>query len=286
MLKTPTTYNEVQEENKNHRRGIIASIIFHVLLALLLWLFGLPYLDPPPPDSGILVNFGLTETGMGDTPSEVSNPVEEVTSSEVTSPQPSVSEQVQEEVMTQEEEITAPIINKEEKKTETPKENKPVVKETETVKETKEETKEIKPAVDQRALFTGKKSNNNNPSNQGVSGGSGDQGKPWGDTNSKNYGDGKGLGDSGIGYDLGGRKHRELPKPNDNSQATGIVVVRIKVDQNGNVIEASYQPKGSTTTNQSLVQAAIAAAKKAKFDPDKTAPEVQFGSITYNFKVQ
>lgn len=286
MLKTPTTYNEVQEENKNRKRGIVISIIFHALLALLLWFFGLPYLDPPPPDSGILVNFGLTETGMEDNPSEVLNPVEEVAPSEVTSPQPSVTEEVQEEVLTQEEEVTAPVINKEEKKVETSKETKPVVKETETVKEVKEEIKETKPAVDQRALFTGKKSNNNNPSNQGITGGSGDQGKPWGDTNSKNYADGKGLGDSGIDYDLGGRKHRELPKPNDNSQATGKVVIRIKVDQNGNVIEASYQPKGSTTSNQNLVQAAIAAAKKAKFDPDKTAPEVQFGSITYNFKVQ
>lgn len=286
MLKTPATYNEAIEEKKNNRRGIIASIVFHALLILLLWFFGLPYLDPPPPDSGILVNFGLTETGMGDTPSEVTNPVEEVSPAETTPPQPTVTEEVREEVITQEEVITAPVIKKEEKKVETPKEKKPVVKDTEPVKEVKEEAKETKPAVDQRALFTGKKSNNNNPSNQGEAGGSGDQGKPWGDVNSKNYGDGKGLGDSGIGYNLGGRKHRDLPRPNDNSQATGIVVIAIKVDQNGNVVEASFQPKGSTSSDQSLVQAAISAAKKAKFDPDKNAPEVQLGSITYNFKVQ
>jgi protein TonB len=281
-----TAYNEQQEEKKHKVRGIITSVIVHALLLLLLWLFGLPYLDPPPPDSGILVNFGLTETGSGDQPSEVLEEANEVSPSEVT-PTPSSSQQEINEVLTQEEEITAPIVKKEDPKKEVKKET-PVVKETKTelVKETKEEPKKEEPTVDKRALFTGKKSTNNNPNNQGQAGGSGDQGKPWGDPSSNNYGDGKGKGTSGIGYDLGGRKHRDLPRPNDNSQATGIVVIKIRVDQSGNVAEASYQAKGSTTTDNALVQAAIAAARKAKFDPDSKAPEVQFGSITYNFKVQ
>ena len=68
MLKTATTYNETQQEKKNRVRGIITSVVVHILLVLLLWFFGLPYLDPPPPDEGNLVNFGLTETGMGDNP--------------------------------------------------------------------------------------------------------------------------------------------------------------------------------------------------------------------------
>ena len=287
MLKTANTYNETQQEKKNRVRGIITSVVVHILLVLLLWFFGLPYLDPPPPDEGILVNFGLTETGMGDNPSEVINPVEEVAPTDVTPPPTAAVEEVQEEVITQEEEITAPVIKKEEKKKEVKKET-PVVKDTKTepVKETKEETKVEEPVVDKRALFTGKKSNTNNPNSQGEAGGPGDQGKPWGDPNSKNYGDGKGLGNSGTGFSLAGRSSVSLPKPNDKSQATGTVVVKIRVNKNGDVVSAQRELKGSTTSDPALIQAAVDAAKRAKFNADKNAQDTQEGTITYVFKVQ
>jgi TonB family protein len=256
------------------------------LLILLLWFLGLPYLDPPPADEGILVNFGMTETGSGNQPSEVIEQPKEITPSETTPPPPTPQESAQEEVLTQEDEITAPVVKKEEPKKEVKKETPVKEKKPEPVKETKTEPKKEEPSVNERAMMTGKKSNNNNPSNQGISEGAGDQGKPWGDPKSTNYGDGHGLGDSGIGYDLGGRKNLSLPKPDENSQVAGRVVIRIKVDQKGNVIDAVYQTKGSTTTSSSLVNAAITAARKAKFEADPNAQEVQFGTITYNFKVQ
>jgi TonB family protein len=284
-MNTNPTYSQSIEDRKNKRNGIITSVIIHAILILILWFFGLPYLDPPPPDSGILVNFGMTETGLGEQPSEVITQPEEIIPSETTPTPPTPQESVQEEVLTQEEEITAPIVKKEETKKEETKVTPPV-KTTTPVTETKTETKKEEPSVNQRAMMTGKKSTNNNPGNQGITQGAGDQGKPWGDPNSTNYGDGHGLGDSGIGYNLGGRKHLSLPKPDDNSQATGLVVIRIKVDTKGNVTDAVYQTKGSTTTATALVNAAIAAARKAKFQPEASAPEVQIGTITYNFKVQ
>jgi periplasmic protein TonB len=282
------SYNEIAEDKRNKRNGIITSVIIHALLILLLWFFGLPYLDPPPADEGILVNFGMTESGSGNQPSEIIHTPQEITPSETTPTPPTPQESVQEEVLTQEEEITAPIVKKTEPKKEEKKVIEPPVKETKTepVKETKVEPKKEEPVVNERAMMTGKKSTNNNPNNQGISNGAGDQGKPWGDSKSSNYGDGHGLGDSGIGYDLGGRKKISLPKPEENSQIAGRVVIRIKVDQKGNVIDAVYQTKGSTTTSTGLINAAITAAKKAKFEADPNAQEVQFGTITYNFKVQ
>jgi len=284
-MNTNPTYSQTIEDKKNKRNGIITSVIIHAILILILWFFGLPYLDPPPPDSGILVNFGMTETGLGEQPSEVITQPEEIVPSETTPPPPTPQVSTQEEVLTQEEEVTAPVVKKEEVKKEVKKETPPV-KETKTVTETKTEPKKEEPSVNQRAMMTGKKSTNNNPGNQGVTQGAGDQGKPWGDPNSPNYGDGHGLGDSGIGYSLGGRKHISLPKPDENSQVTGLVVIRIKVDPKGNVIDAVFQAKGTTTTNTSLVNAAIIAAKKAKFEPDANAQEIQIGTISYNFKVQ
>lgn len=279
-----------EAEKRNHRKGFISSIIFHLLLLLLLWLFGLPYLDPPPPDSGILVNLGFSESGFGDTPPEAVNKVEEIVE-EITPPESVVKEMVEaeEEVLTQENEVTATIVDKiEEKKIEKPKE-KPVIdkkiKEV-PIEEVKKEVEKEQPKVNQQALFKGRESSKDKEGSQGITSEFGDQGKSWGKDNSDNYGEGKGLGDSGIGYNLGGRKHVSLPKPNDNSQAVGTVVIRIKVDQKGNVLDASYQSKGSNTTNATLVQAAIEAAKRAKFEAAPNASEEQFGSITYHFKVE
>ena len=48
---------------------------------------------------------------------------------------------------------------------------------------------------------------------QGVSFPGGNQGSPNGSANADNYGEGGGQGE-GISYDLGGRSHRSLPKPN------------------------------------------------------------------------
>jgi len=51
---------------KLKRRGLIGTIIYHALLLLLLVFAGLTFPDPPPEDEGILVNFGIDETGLGD----------------------------------------------------------------------------------------------------------------------------------------------------------------------------------------------------------------------------
>jgi periplasmic protein TonB len=280
--------SEIEQEKKNKRKGMITSFVIHALLILLLWWLGLPYLDPPPPDEGILVNFGTTETGFGQQPSEVMEEVTEITPSDPTPTPPVTQQSEQEEVVTQEEEITAPVIKKEEVKKEVKKEMP--VKETpkEPVKEPiKEDLKKEEPKVNERAMFTGKKSENNNPNNQGITQGKGDQGAKDGDPSSNNYGDKSyGKGDSGVGYDLGGRGKIALPLPEYNSQETGTVKVRIKVDQSGKVVGVEIEPKGTTTTSNTLKSAALAAARKARFTPDATAQEIQFGTITYTFKVQ
>ena len=76
-----------------------------------------------------------------------------------------------------------------------------------------------------------------------------------------------------------------LPKPQYNSNQQGRVVVRIWVDQQGRVTRAEYEPKGSSTSDGDLVTKAIAAARKARFNADPSAPEEQKGTITYIFKI-
>ena len=64
----------------------------------------------------------------------------------------------------------------------------------------------------------------------------------------------------------------------------GKVVVRVAVDREGKVTAATYEPKGSTTSDSSLVEAAIDAAKRARFT--ESAAFVQGGTITYIFKLK
>ncbi len=50
---------------KEHKRGIWGSGIFHLIILLLLLIFGLPRIFPIPGEEGILVNFGNSNIGRG-----------------------------------------------------------------------------------------------------------------------------------------------------------------------------------------------------------------------------
>ena len=77
-----------------------------------------------------------------------------------------------------------------------------------------------------------------------------------------------------------------LPRPSYNAQLEGTVVVRVKVDQYGNVTEAVPGVEGTTVTDTGLWNAARNAAMKAHFNTKADAPVVQTGTITYIFKLQ
>ena len=86
-------------------------------------------------------------------------------------------------------------------------------------------------------------------------------------------------------YDLGNRTlEGALPKPTENVQDEGTVVVAILVNPAGDVISANISLR-TKTSNPQLRQAAINAAKKAKFNAVEET-ENQTGSITYYFKLQ
>ena len=65
---------------------------------------------------------------------------------------------------------------------------------------------------------------------------------------------------------------------------SGKVVVSVKVNKSGVVTEAAYQPIGSTLPKKAFIDAAIAAARKARFT--ESAAFVQGGTITYVFKTK
>lgn len=155
--------------------------------------------------------------------------------------------------------------------------------------------KEREQAIDPNTLFGGKK---NSDSDQETSQGNstdpmGDQGvnDPMVSDNSQgaeSYTPSRdiGMGESGTGREyLEGRSVQSRAQVDDSSQKSGKIRIKIKVDQNGNVIGADYMAKNSTTSDVTLRKKAIAAAKKWRFNTDKKKPPVQVGYIDFTFKV-
>jgi type IV secretory pathway VirB10-like protein len=154
------------EENKNKRRGLIATILYHIVLILIFIFAGLTYQDPPPED-GIAINFGYEEDGSGNTsqsaPRQPQPQQEEV--------QKESAEQIDEDVATQEVEEAPNVTNEQ------------------TEKETEnEQEEEVKPQPDSRLQNALDKTKNQQGQGEGEgeTTGGGDQGDPNGDRNSPN----------------------------------------------------------------------------------------------------
>jgi protein TonB len=267
------------EGKSRRRRALIITSVIHLGLLILFLFVGLTYYDPKPED-GILINFGDSETGLGQ--------IYEAPSSG--SPQNQSSQPVESnQVLTQDIE-DAPSIEQ------SPDNIKPVEKDPDP-KETTEnpevtENQQIpdkpdpKPSESLQNLLdntAGSKSGG-----EGITSGSGDQGAEDGDPNSNSY-TGNGGGGNGDGnYLLGNRKAVAKPIPNPCEAATGRVVVKIYVDKNGKVVRAiagEKVPQGpaTTTTNSCLFEQARKAALRTKWESDRDAPDQQSGYIIYNF---
>lgn len=254
-------------EVKNKRIGITVSVLFHLLMLILFAFYGLHYMEPPPEEEGITINFGTSDVGMNNTQNNA--PTERPTEnqpSEVSPDNPTPQEAVEEEVVTQELE-EAPSIDK--KKEEV---------------EQKIEKKEEKPKPNKKAAEALEKWKNKKTESGGGDGNTnqaGNQGDLDGDPNSNNY-EGGGNG-NGTTFNLSGRSMVSSPTIQDNSQEEGKVVVDIIVDQYGKVIRATPGARGSNTTNQMLYKKAKQAALQTKFNANPDAAEEQKGQMTFIF---
>jgi hypothetical protein len=120
--------------------------------------------------------------------------------------------------------------------------------------------------------------------NQGIAGGKGDQGAPGGDPNATNYTGGAGHGNSGviISRGLSGRHITGLPSFTDDFNENAKIAVDIHVDANGNVTDADYQPRGSTSGDASLIAIAKRKARLVKFN---SGSDESVGTLVFNFRI-
>ncbi len=266
-------------DTKHKRKSMILTILLHSIILLLLFYFGLKYMDPPL-ESGIAVNFGTTDYGQGnDQPTE---PVKTAPKETTPPPVPQTKTEIKEEVVTQENE-EAPVIKKEEKKEEVKEVVKEIPKKVETKKPDPKPDKATTDALS--SLINGPKNDGKAEGSEGNDNKAGDKGDPNGDPNASSY-YGSGLGLDGDGnYLLGGRKALNKEKFVQDCNEAGRVVVSIEVDRSGKVINATPGVRGTTNNSKCLLEPAKRAALATKFNADDKAPAKQIGKIIYNFKL-
>ncbi len=274
----------------------MGTVVIHLTVLAVLIMFGFSIPPPPESEEGILVNFGTDETGTG-----LIEPSPAAFQEETSLPLPAEStvEAKEEPLLTQDTE-EAPEVKKVDPEAERKRleqietEKKHLADlEAERIRKEQEELERKRIEAEQQrqadimnrtknALASAKNAGTTS-SGEGVTGGAGNQGAPTGAVDSQNRGDGSGLGDKGISYDLQGRGFQKLPLPKYDYQGEGKVVVEVSVDRSGKVIQAVPGIKGSNTLDEYLLRVAKEAALGAQFDAKPDAPLVQKGSITYNF---
>lgn len=289
-----TTAFETQKNIK--AGGYTAGVLLALLLILFFVRWSLPTVPPPPLDEGIEVNLGNSDQGLGeDQPMSPESPAP-AEQPRYSPPKAAVAAaEAQKDVETDDTEEDAPAIKKPEKA----KPNATKIPEKETAEKPKSEpTKPVLNPVPAppkpKAVFKGVdgsgKGGNEADSykkggNQGIAGGSGDQGKPGGDPDSKNYEGNGGTGKSGVSISRGlsGRRITSFPSFEDDFNENAKVAVDVRVDAAGKVISAVFQPRGSTTSNGTLKAIANRKAMSLKFN---AGGDEQIGTIIFNFRLK
>jgi len=289
-------------KDENEKRAAILT--FLTVFILFLWMFfhsAFTYQDPPE-EYGMEVNFGTTDFGKGDDqPVEEikTQPVEEVIPEDpveepVVEPVEEIIEtpveEVVEEVITEETTEDVPVITPvEEVPKETPKEEPKEVPKEEPKEIPKEEPAPPKPDQSTQdalsSVLNGPPADGKASGSEGDDEEAGDKGNDNGDPNAPDYYTNPGNG-SGGNYDLTGRIVLRRPYPEYKCYKEGRVVVSIRVDRSGKVIQATPGAKGSTTTENCLLEQAKIAALNTKFSTAGNAPEKQIGKIIYNFNLR
>jgi len=92
-------------------------------------------------------------------------------------------------------------------------------------------------------------------------------------------------GQSRIRYYVKGRHKTYLENPiyTCPDYMHGWVTISVIVDREGKVVQAAYDPQSSGTSYECLVEAALRAARRARFNRDATAPELTQGYIKFLF---
>jgi colicin import membrane protein len=276
-------------QTPHERKSAILTTIIAALLLLLLSFVGLKFFDPPI-SYGMEVNFGTSVQGKGKvqpTKTLASQPKRAPQQQKSIPVQPIVEKAVA-KVLTQEE-TSIPVVKKKPKKV-SPKEETPKKVEPKKI-EKKTPPAPPKPTVAASTknilsnVLNAKKREGEEKAGEGNDAVAGDKGKREGNPYASSYYNKAGLGGNRKGFGLNGRNLQSNGAITQECNQEGIVVVRITVNQQGQVITAEPGVKGSTNVHPCLLEPARKTAFLHQWFPDKNAPATQTGFVVINFKL-
>ncbi|MFL1012557.1 energy transducer TonB [Flavisericum labens] len=278
-------------KTKHERNSAKLTALITVIIILLLFVVGTKYMDPPE-EYGVAVNFGNSKVGSGNVQptkpvKSESKKIEQPPQPDVSKsePEPAKSSEVKEEVLTADnaEEIAIKKQKEAEAKAKAIAEAKAKA-EAERIAKEKREQEEKKKKLD--ALIGGvSKSEGTETGSEGNDSQSGDKGQLDGNPYAPSYFGGQGTGSGGVGYGLNGRGRASFKRLKQDCNESGMVIVKIIVNQSGNVIEAVPGVKGTTNTAQCLLEPAKKIALSHKWPSDSKAPTRQIGFVSVNFQL-
>ena len=278
------------EEKKNKRVGMIVSLTVHTLLLLFFaFLIAWQEPDPPLPEYGIELNFGIDESGTGEVQPET--PVKQIENKEETKteemqPDESQAEEPEPEVIDKlaVEEVTEVFEDDEsedvvQEKTETDVVEEKMVKEepVPAEPEVKAEENEVVPENDKGEKNVPDTANQGDKTDK-----TGDQGDEHGVIDARAL-YGKPGGGGGSSLALAGWMWDFKPKPNDTSNEVGRIVFEIKIDEQGEIISIKTLEKTVSPSIEKIYKTEVEKLTFSKTDNLPPAP-ISTGKITFIIK--
>ncbi|RZJ16978.1 MAG: energy transducer TonB [Acinetobacter sp.] len=242
-----------------------------------IWVIGAFQPEEPVGMGGMVVNYGTSETGMGSDYTSIEEPSMDPNANnklpdKVTPEQkvtPTTSSQVDaKDVITQNSEDAVAINTKATKSTNAPT--------------SATESKPAQPTINPNALYKGNK-NNGKGQGDGIGNTPGNQGEPDGDPNATNYGPG-GSGNGNTAIPLS--KFSNVKTINDNTQKTGRIAVKVRVNRDGKVISAQAGVKGTQFVDLNLFRLCEDAIMGANMENMVAGYENRSFVVIFNFKVK
>ncbi len=261
-----------QQEQKNKRIAMMISIGFHaVLLIAFLLLMAWRAPNPPHPEYGIELNFGLDQQGGGEIQPEKApgtetntpdpQPEEAQETPQEQSPAEVQPEKAEEPIVSK---LESPVVVKKEEKKEPAKEPvKEQKTETKTKVEPKEEVKKVEP---KEAVKTEYKPTETKPADKKGDGGTshgddpgkvGDKGNPEGklDANALYGKQGGGANGDGFGLSMAGWAWADNPKiPELPDNQDGRIEFEIECDEDGEIVGITTLHRGLSARAEQLLK--------------------------------
>ena len=256
---------------KSTRYGIIGTTVFAILVLLLFLLVKIPSIQNSF-NEPVYINLGDAPDGVGvAVPSPATSAPMVVKSKAIASSSPASHENVETQIANSP--VSMPDVKKTRKNSVVKQESIDKKKDQKLIDEAFQRAQQAKKTAEQQQSIINRAQK---------------LGSVFGEDHGKGFGNGQGdhvqgnplgvIGGNGVNVSVSGRSPMYIPSPAYLSNNEGTVTVHVVVDRDGSVSNAYIG--ASTTTDETLRNAALLAAKKSKFSKgDHDA----IGTIIYHF---